>query len=67
MVNFPFLYSNFQGSSVRLSIRYSRKSLKIPNGYLKPEIAEGQTTQWPTEKGQENKQWPTEKGQENKQ
>ena len=28
---------------------------------------EGQTIQWPTEKGQKDKQWPKEKGQKDKQ
>ena len=37
----------------------AKKSLKITNGYSEPVIDEGQTTQWPKEKGQKDKQQST--------
>jgi hypothetical protein len=37
----------------------SRKVRRYQSGKQKPPIEEGQTTQWPKEKGQKDKQRPT--------
>jgi hypothetical protein len=42
-----------------------KKSKKIPSGYQNPQIEEGQTTQWPKEKGQRDKQRSTKHYTEN--
>ena len=49
-----------KGRHWKFKIRKRKKRSKIPKGgNQKPQIGEGQTTQWPKEKGQRDKQWST--------